>query len=91
MAVRNRVVGRRRDIKAHRRFARADMRSPLTAPVRPPRKATAAAERTFVAGLQKEARKRARKHATKAGRVRTIPEHLRSLMAAAPQRPAAKR
>jgi hypothetical protein len=52
-----RIVGRRRDVRAHRRFARFDLRSPL--PAKAPRhKPTAAALRTFVAGLEKEARKR---------------------------------
>ena len=52
-----RIAGRRGDIKRHRRFSRLDTRSPLRAKT-PPRKATAAALRRFVAGLEKEARAR---------------------------------
>ena len=55
-----RIVGRRKDIRAHRRFAQFDMPSPLAAAPRL-RKPTAAALRTFVAGLEKEALARARK------------------------------
>jgi hypothetical protein len=52
-----RIVGRRKDIKAHRRFARIDTRLPAAAEARAaPRKGapTGAELRTFVAGLEKE-------------------------------------
>ena len=56
-----RVVGRRRDITRHRRFAKIDTGLPLpTAAARAPRqrRPTAAALRTFIARLEKEARER---------------------------------
>jgi hypothetical protein len=67
-----RIVGRRKDIKAHKRFARIDARLPLPRAARTPRKSkpTAAAFRTFVAGLEREARKRTPKGARKTGRSR---------------------
>ena len=65
-----RIVGRRKDITAHRRFAKIDTSLPLPAgaigPVRKPKK-TAAALRAFIARLQKEARERAPKGASKPG------------------------
>jgi hypothetical protein len=59
-----RIVGRRKDIKAHRRFAKIAMPMPLpTRPPRAPRKPvpTAAGLRAFVARVEKEARERAPK------------------------------
>jgi hypothetical protein len=64
-----RIVGRRKDIKQHRRFAKVDMGMPLpTRPPRTPRKLvpTAADLRAFVARVEKEARERAPKGAEKA-------------------------
>jgi hypothetical protein len=63
-----RIVGRRKDIKQHRRFAKVDMGLPLlTRPPRAPRKpaATAADVRAFVARVEKDARERAPKGAEK--------------------------
>jgi len=52
-----RIVGRRRDITKHRRFAKVDVRPPgPVKPPRPPRKPTAAGERAFIARLQKQKR-----------------------------------
>jgi len=66
-----RIVGRRRDITRHRRFAKVDTHLPLPAAGAPrPRKPTAAALRAFIAGLEREARERAPKHARKVGRSR---------------------
>jgi hypothetical protein len=67
-----RIVGRRKDIKGHRRFAKIDI--PLPLPTRPPRPtrrpaSTAAELRAFVARVEKEARERAPKGAEK-GRAR---------------------
>jgi hypothetical protein len=67
-----RIVGRRKDIKQPRRFAKVDM--PLPPPTRPGRApskpaATAADLRAFVARVEKEARERAPKGAEK-GRAR---------------------
>ena len=64
-----RIVGRRKDIKQPRRFAKVDM--PLPPPTRPgraPRKPTptAAGLRAFIARVEKEARERAPKGAEKA-------------------------
>src|SRR5215831_3707914 len=57
-----RVVGRRRDITRHRRFAKIDTRLAI-APTRTPRpKPTEAALRTFITRLEKEAREREPKH-----------------------------
>jgi hypothetical protein len=67
-----RVAGRRKDIKAHRRFARIDMALQLPAAAAPaPRKPapTAAGRRAFTARLEKNARERAPKSAL-AGRAR---------------------
>jgi hypothetical protein len=68
-----RIVGRRRDIARHRRFAKIDTRLPLPAtPTRAPRqrKPTAAALRAFIAQLEQEARERAPKGARKVRRLR---------------------
>jgi hypothetical protein len=67
-----RIVGRRKDIKQHRRFAKFDPRLPLpTGAARAPRKPgpTAAGLRAFVARVEKEARERAPMGAEK-GRAR---------------------
>jgi len=70
-----RIVGRRKDIKQPRRFAKIDMPVPLpTKPPRPPRKRlpTAADLRAFVARVEKEAGERAPKGVEKArARMRT--------------------
>ena len=73
-----RIVGRRKDIRRHRRFAKIDPRLQLPpAATRPPRKrAPRAAElRAFVARLEKEARARAPKGAKQA--LDPFPEHLK--------------
>jgi len=75
-----RIVGRRKDIKGHRRFAKIDTRLPLpVAPKRAPRKGapTASALRAFVARLEKEARERTPKGARTGGRPRALPKDLR--------------
>ena len=64
-----RIVGRRKDIKQHRRFAKIDIPMPL--PTRPPRARrkpvpTAAGLRAFVAKIEKEQRMRLPKGAEKA-------------------------
>jgi hypothetical protein len=69
-----RIVGRRKDVKQHRRFAKID--TPLPPPTRPGRaprkpKPTAAGLRAFVARVEKEARERAPKGAEK-GRARML-------------------
>ncbi len=56
-----RIIGRRKDIKQHRRFAKVDMRiSSLTAGARTQRKpaATPARLRAFIARTEKEAKNR---------------------------------
>ena len=66
-----RIVGRRRDITRHRRFAKIDTHLPLPpAATRAPRprKPTPAALRAFLASLEREARQRAPKRAPKGGR-----------------------
>jgi hypothetical protein len=62
-----RVVGRRRDITRHRRFAKIDTSLPLppTAGAPRQRRPTAAALRTFIASLEQEARDRAPQRARK--------------------------
>ena len=66
-----RIVGRRKDIRGPRRFAKVDTRLPLPATRVPrQRKPTAAALRAFVARLEQEARQRAPKPARKAERSR---------------------
>jgi hypothetical protein len=74
-----RIVGRRRDIKGHRRFAKIDTRPSLPAAGRrAPRKGapTASALRAFVARLQKEARERIPKGARRGGRPPALPKDL---------------
>jgi hypothetical protein len=55
-----RIVGRRKDIRRHRRFAKIDTRLPVSAPAPARRKPKAASRsstlRAFVASLEKEAR-----------------------------------
>jgi hypothetical protein len=71
-----RIVGRRKDIRRHRRFAKIDTRLELPAgATRPPRKrAPGAAElRAFVARLEKEARERAPTRAMTARRSGAFP------------------
>ena len=66
-----RVVGRRRDITRHRRFAKMDMGLPLPATAaRVPRQSapTAAALRAFIASLEQEAHDRAPQRARKTTR-----------------------
>jgi hypothetical protein len=53
-----RVVGRRRDITRHRRFAKIDTRLPIAPTRTPRRKPTEAALRKFITRLEKEARER---------------------------------
>jgi hypothetical protein len=69
-----RIVARRKDIKAHRRFAKIDTRPPLSAAVaRPMRKPKrAAALRAFIARLEKESRRRGPRGAKKGGRSGTV-------------------
>ena len=83
-----RIVGRRKDIKAHRRFAKFDTRPPIPTKARPPRKPTAAALRTFVAGLEKEARARAPK---KGRAARMLPKDVWSHRAPRRRRPPAEK
>jgi hypothetical protein len=69
-----RIVGRRKDIKQHRRFAKID--TPLPLPTRPPRAprktATPADLRAFISRVEKEVRERAPKGVEKASaRLRT--------------------
>jgi hypothetical protein len=83
-----RIVGRRKDIKEHRRFAKVDMR--LSLPVAPPRKPapTVAGLRAFVARVEKEARERRPKGAEKGrrpGRKRSRADFRRLLMQQPPR------
>jgi hypothetical protein len=69
-----RIVGRRRDITRHRRFAKIDTRLPAAATPAPRQgKPTAAALRAFVARLEKEARERAPKRAMRGRRSGAFP------------------
>ena len=72
-----RIVGRRKDIRGHRRFAKIDMRVPLTAPANS-RKAAARAAKIRAVFLRKETRqhrpKGAAKSAPKGGRSRVLPK-----------------
>jgi hypothetical protein len=57
-----RIVGRRKDVRAQRRFAKVDPRLELpTAPARRPRKRSAAELRAFVARVEREMREAAPK------------------------------
>ena len=61
-----RIVGRRRDITRHRRFAKIDMGLPApAAPASQQRRPTAAALRAFIARLEQGARERAPQRAPK--------------------------
>jgi hypothetical protein len=84
-----RIVGRRKDVSAQRRFAKIDTRLPL--PTEPPSKPTAAGLRAFVARVEREARKRTPKIAKKGRRSRELPKYLalRSRIVT-PPRPGAK-
>jgi hypothetical protein len=70
-----RIVGRRRDIKRHRRFAKIDTRLPTPAAATRARRTapTPAALRGFVARLEKEARERTPKRAMKGKRSGAFP------------------
>src|SRR4029450_6826028 len=71
-----RIVGRRKDIRRHRRFAKIDTRLQLPAGAAPRKRAPSAAElRAFAARLEKEARARAPKGAKKA--LPPFPEQLK--------------
>jgi hypothetical protein len=75
-----RIVGRRKDIKGHRRFAKIENPMPLTTrPPRAPRQPmpTAAGLRAFVARVEKDSRERLPKGA----------ERARARMRAKPARP----
>jgi len=67
-----RIVGRRKDITRHRRFAKIDTPLPAPSATRAPRhrKPTAATLRAFLAGLEQEARAHAPRGARKLGRSR---------------------
>ena len=65
-----RIVGRRKDIKGHRRFAKFDTRLPL--PAAATRKPTPAALRKFAASLGSDARAKRAKDAMKARRLRAL-------------------
>src|SRR6266545_829907 len=68
-----RIVGRRRDIRRHRRFAKIDTRLQLPAGATPRKRAPSAVElRAFVARLEKEARERAPKRAMRGRRSRAV-------------------
>jgi hypothetical protein len=69
-----RIVGRRRDIRRHRRFAKIDTRLELPAGATPRKRAPrAAALRTFVARLEKEAGERAPTRAMRGRRSGAFP------------------
>jgi hypothetical protein len=68
-----RIVGRRKDIKGHRRFAKIDMRAPLPAPRSTSRK-TAAKLRALASRIRKEIRQRRAKGAAKGKRSRALPK-----------------
>jgi hypothetical protein len=82
-----RIVARRKDVKAHRRFAKIDTRPPLSAavmrPLRKPKRA--AALRAFIARLEKETRQRGQKGAKKGGRSGTLRTRSRRRIARSPQ------
>jgi hypothetical protein len=74
-----RIVGRRKDIQGHKRFAKIDTRLPLPATAaRPPRKGapTSRELRAFIADLEKEAGERRPKGARKARRLRAAPPRI---------------
>ena len=61
-----RIVGRRKDVKAHRRFAKVDSRPPVPAATARALDKKAPVLRALVAGLEKPARQRGRNGARKA-------------------------
>jgi hypothetical protein len=63
-----RVVGRRRDITRHRRFAKIDTGLPLPPAARAPQQPTAAALRGFIAKLEQEAGERVPRSARNTGK-----------------------
>jgi len=70
-----RIVGRRKDVRGHRRFAKFDMRLPL--PASQARKPSSAAGlRAFVSRVEREARRRRPKVAKKGRRSRGLPKYL---------------
>jgi hypothetical protein len=70
-----RIVGRRKDIRGHRRFAQIDMRAPLPAPANSRKAAARAAKiRAIVSRLRKETRQHRAKGAPKGGRSRVLPK-----------------
>src|SRR5262249_15170156 len=74
-----RIVGRRKDIGGHKRFAKIDTRLPLPAAgTRAARKPTPAALRKFAASLGMDARARRAKDAMKARRLRALREPSRA-------------
>jgi hypothetical protein len=81
-----RIVGRRKDVRAQRRFAKIDSSLPL--PAAAPSKPTAPGLRKFVARLDREERRR--KPKGKGRRSRELPRYLRlrRQIAAAPEPPA---
>jgi hypothetical protein len=75
-----RIVGRRKDIKGHRRFAKIDTRLPMPAVVaRPARKRPmkSSALRTFLARLEKETSQRRPKGMKKGSGSRPLPKYVR--------------
>jgi hypothetical protein len=75
-----RIVGRRKDIKGHRRFAKIDTRLPMPPKVtRPPRKRgmRTSALRTFLTRLQKETWQRRPKGMKKGSGSRPLPKYVR--------------
>ena len=80
-----RIVGRRKDISRHRRFAKIDTRLRLPAGATPRKRAPSAAElRAFVARLEKEAQAQAPKGAKQA--LQPFPEQLKREAAIAAER-----
>jgi hypothetical protein len=89
-----RIVGRRRDIQGHRRFAKIDTRLPLPAAARPARRKptpTTAELRAFIARLEKEAEERRPKGARKVRRLRASPPRIEVLDPARARREAQER
>jgi hypothetical protein len=78
-----RIVGRRKDIRGHRRFAKIDTGLPQASEPR----STAAGLRAFVSRVEREARRRRPKVARKGRRSRQLPKPLRVVL---PPRPRAR-
>jgi hypothetical protein len=76
-----RIVGRRKDIRGHRRFAKVDPLPLVASPPRTPT-STASAARSFVAMAEREARTRRPKVSKKGRRSRGVPKYLRPHMVA---------